>query len=359
MNQGKIGKFISECRKAKGWTQSQLAEKLGITDKAVSKWETGRSMPDLSLFTPLCNLLEITLNELLAGEHIPEEELREKADKVLMEVIANWLGHDKWELKEKDATAKNVLDVQNISKRYETEDNVTLAVDNVSFQVPHGSFIGIMGASGSGKTTLLNLIATIDKPTSGNIEINGQSIMDIAENDMAKFRREHLGFVFQDYNLLETLTIYENIALALTIKEIPKEKIRQIILNLSKKLDILSILNKFPYEVSGGQRQRCACARAVAVNPDIILADEPTGALDSHSAKQLLDTFTMLRNEYGATILMVTHDVLSASYCDRILFMQDGKIRAVLNREQESKQSFFTSILEKMAWIAGDNNYVS
>lgn len=359
MNQVKIGTFISECRKAKGWTQNQLAEKLGITDKAVSKWETGRSMPDLSLFTPLCNLLGITLNELLAGEHIPEEELREKTDKVLMEVIANWLGHDKWELKEKDVTTKNVLNVQSISKRYETEDNVTLAVNNVSFQVPHGSFIGIMGASGSGKTTLLNLIATIDKPTSGNIEINGQSIMDIAENDMAKFRREHLGFVFQDYNLLETLTIYENIALALTIKEIPKEKIRQIILDLSEKLDILSILNKFPYEVSGGQRQRCACARAVAVKPDIILADEPTGALDSHSAKQLLDTFTMLRNEYGATILMVTHDVLSASYCDRILFMQDGKIRAVLNREQESKQSFFTSILEKMAWMAGDNNYVS
>ena len=333
-------------------TKNKFFFGLGLT-------RAGRSMPDLSLFTPLCNLLEITLNELLAGEHIPEEELREKTDKVLMEVITNWLGHDKWELKEKNVTAKNVLNVQNISKRYETEDNVTLAVDNVSFQVPHGSFIGIMGASGSGKTTLLNLIATIDKPTSGNIEINGQSIMNTAENDMAKFRREHLGFVFQDYNLLETLTIYENIALALTIKEIPKEKIRQIILNLSKKLDILSILNKFPYEVSGGQRQRCACARAVAVNPDIILADEPTGALDSHSAKQLLDTFTMLRNEYGATILMVTHDVLSASYCDRILFMQDGKIRAVLNREQESKQSFFTSILEKMAWIAGDNNYVS
>lgn len=359
MNQTQIGKFISECRKAKGWTQNQLAEKLGITDKAVSKWETGRSMPDLSLFTPLCNLLEITLNELLAGEHIPEEELREKTDKVLMEVIANWLGHDKWELKENNVMSKNVLTVQNVSKLYETEDNSTLAVNDVSFQVPYGSFIGIMGASGSGKTTLLNLIATIDKPTSGIIEINGQSIIDISEMDMAKFRREHLGFVFQEYNLLETLTIYENIALALTIKEVPKEKIKQIILKLAEKLDISFILDKFPYEVSGGQRQRCACARAIAVNPDIILADEPTGALDSHAAKQLLDTFTMLRDEYGATILMVTHDVLSASYCDKILFMQDGKIRAVLNREQESKQSFFTSILEKMAWIAGDNNYVS
>lgn len=359
MDQIKIGAFISKCRKAKGWTQNQLAEKLGITDKAVSKWETGRSMPDYSLFTPLCNLLEISLNELLSGEQIPEEELREKTDKVLMEVIANWLGHDRWEAKEKDIMPENVLNVQNVSKIYETEDNSTLAVNNVSFQVPYGSFIGIMGASGSGKTTLLNLIATIDKPTDGMIEINGQSIVDMSETDRAKFRREHLGFVFQEYNLLETLTIYENIALALTIKEIPKEKIRSIIFNLSEKLGIQSILDKFPYEVSGGQRQRCACARAVAVSPDIILADEPTGALDSHAAKQLLDTFSMLRNEYGATILMVTHDVLSASYCDRILFMQDGGIRAVLNREQKSKQSFFTSILEKMAWIAGDKSYVS
>ena len=358
MNQIKIGAFISECRKAKGLTQNQLAEKLGITDKAVSKWETGRSMPDLSLFTSLCNFLDITLNELLAGEHIKEEELREKTDKVLMEVIANWLGHDEWVLKEKDVTSKIVLDVKNVSKIYELEDSSTLAVDDVSFQVPYGSFIGVMGASGSGKTTLLNLIATIDKPTSGNIEINGESIIEISEKDMAKFRREHLGFVFQEYNLIETLTIYENIALALTIKKIEKEKIKPIIFNLSEKLDIVSILDKYPYEVSGGQRQRCACARAVAVNPDIILADEPTGALDSHAAKQLLDTFTMLRNEYGTTILMVTHDVLSASYCDKILFMQDGKIRTVLDRGQKNKKSFFTSILEKIAWIAGDNNYV-
>ena len=212
MNQIKIGAFISECRKAKGLTQNQLAEKLGITDKAVSKWETGRSMPDLSLFTSLCNFLDITLNELLAGEHIKEEELREKTDKVLMEVIANWLGHDEWVLKEKDVTSKIVLDVKNVSKIYEMEDSSTLAVDDVSFQVPYGSFIGVMGASGSGKTTLLNLIATIDKPTSGNIEINGESIIEISEKDMAKFRREHLGFVFQEYNLIETLTIYENIA---------------------------------------------------------------------------------------------------------------------------------------------------
>ena len=215
-----------------------------------------------------------------------------------------------------------------------------------------------MGASGSGKTTLLNLIATIDKPTNGIIKIRGQNIADIPETETANFRREHLGFVFQEYNLLETLTIYENIALALTIKEIPKERIDQTIQNLAKKLDISSILDQFPYEVSGGQRQRCACARAIAVNPDIILADEPTGALDSHAAKQLLSTFTMLCKEYKATILMVTHDVMAASYCDRILFMQDGEIKAALNREQESKQTFFADILKKIEWMEGKHHDV-
>ena len=164
MNQIKIGAFISERRRAKGWTQSQLAEKLEITDKAISKWETGRSMPDLSLFMPLCTLLEVTLNELFAGECIAEEKLKEKADEVLMDVITNWLGHDKWESKESDTISENV------SKLYETENNSVLAVNDVSFQIPHGSFVGIMGASGSGKTTLLNLIATIDKPTNGTIQ---------------------------------------------------------------------------------------------------------------------------------------------------------------------------------------------
>lgn len=277
MNQIKIGTFISERRKAKGWTQSQLAEKLEITDKAISKWETGRSMPDLSLFMPLCTLLDVTLNELFAGECIAEEKWKEKADEVLMDVITNWLGHDKWESKESDTTPENVLKVENVSKLYETENNSILAVNDVSFQIPHGSFVGIMGASGSGKTTLLNLIATIDKTTNGTIRISGQNIVNIPDEAAAEFRRRHLGFVFQEYNLLETLTIYENIALALTIKEVSKESIRPTIQSLSEKLDISAILDKFPYEVSGGQRQRCACARAIVVNPDIILADEPTG----------------------------------------------------------------------------------
>nr|WP_300822644.1 ATP-binding cassette domain-containing protein [uncultured Acetatifactor sp.] len=376
MNQIKIGAFISERRKAKGWTQSQLAEKLEITDKAISKWETGRSMPDLSLFMPLCTLLDVTLNELFAGECIAEEKLKEKADEVLMDVITNWLGHDKWESKESDTTPENVLEVENVSKLYEnvstghenvsirhenvsigheTENNSVMAVKDVSFQIPHGSFVGIMGASGSGKTTLLNLIATIDKPTNGTIRISGQNIVDIPDEAAAEFRRRHLGFVFQEYNLLETLTIYENIALALTIKEVPKESIRPTIQSLSEKLDITAILDKFPYEVSGGQRQRCACARAIVVNPDIILADEPTGALDSHAARQLLDTLAMLCREYSATILMVTHDVMAASYCDRILFMKDGEIKAALNREQENKQTFFADILKKIEWMEGES----
>ena len=372
MNQIKIGAFISERRKAKGWTQSQLAEKLEITDKAVSKWETGRSLPDLSLFLPLCTLLEVTLNELFAGECIAEEKLKEKADEVLMDVITNWLGHDKWETKESGTVLQNVLEVENVSKLYEnistghenileqhkTENNSVLAVHDVSFQIPHGSFVGIMGASGSGKTTLLNLIATIDKPTNGVVRISGQNIVDMPDEAAAEFRRKHLGFVFQEYNLLETLTIYENIALALTIKEVSKEKIRPMIQNLSEKLDISAILDKFPYEVSGGQRQRCACARAIVVNPDIILADEPTGALDSHAARQLLDTFAMLCREFSATILMVTHDVMAASYCDRILFMKDGEIKAALNREQENKQTFFTDILKQIECIEGENHDV-
>ena len=372
MNQIKIGAFISERRKAKGWTQSQLAEKLEITDKAVSKWETGRSMPDLSLFLPLCTLLEVTLNELFAGECIAEEKLKEKADEVLMDVITNWLGHDKWESRESGTALQNVLEVENVSKLYENvstghenilekhkiKNNSVLAVNDVSFQIPHGSFVGIMGASGSGKSTLLNLIATIDKPTNGAVRISGQNIVDMPDEAAAEFRRRHLGFVFQEYNLLETLTIYENIALALTIKEVSKEKIRPMIQNLAEKMDISAILDKFPYEVSGGQRQRCACARAIVVNPDIILADEPTGALDSYAARQLLDTFVMLCREFSATILMVTHDVMAASYCDRILFMKDGEIKAALNREQENKQTFFTDILKQIEWIEGESHDV-
>jgi putative ABC transport system ATP-binding protein len=358
MDQKKIGSFIAARRKDNGLTQSQLAERLGITDKAVSKWETGKSMPDLSLFCPLCGLLHITLNELLSGEFISDENLKEKSEQILLDVITSWLGKDPWENKT-DAHVPAVLKVKNIRKVYETESTATEAVKDVSFEITQGSFVGIMGASGSGKTTLLNMIATIDKATSGQIEIDGYDIAGLSENELASFRREHLGFVFQEYNLLDTLTVYENIALALTIKQIPKETVKQTVIDLAGKLGISEILNKFPYEISGGQRQRCACVRAIAANPSLILADEPTGALDSHSAAQLLETFVMLSQRYSATILMVTHDALSASYCDKILFMQDGEIKASLKREQESKQEFFTRILDTIARITGGVPYVS
>ena len=315
-------------------------------------------MPDLSLFCPLCDLLHIALNELLSGEFISDENLKEKSNQILLEVVTSWLGKDQWENKT-DAHAPTVLKIKNIRKVYETESTATEAVKDVSFEITKGSFVGIMGASGSGKTTLLNMIATIDKATSGQIEIDGYNIAELSENDLASFRREHLGFVFQEYNLLDTLTVYENIALALTIKQMPKETVKQTILDLADKLGISEILNKFPYEISGGQRQRCACVRAIAANPSLILADEPTGALDSHSATQLLETFVMLCQKYTATILMVTHDALSASYCDKILFMQDGKIKASLEREQENKQEFFTRILDTIAKITGGIHYVS
>lgn len=358
MDQKKIGSFIAAQRKDNNLTQSQLAEKLGITDKAVSKWETGKSMPDPSLFCPLCDLLHITLNELLSGEFISDENLKEKSNQILLEVVTSWLGKDQWENKT-DAHVPAVLKIKNVRKVYETEDAATEAVKDVNFEITKGSFVGIMGASGSGKTTLLNVIATIDKATSGQIEIDGYDIAELSENELASFRREHLGFVFQEYNLLDTLTVYENIALALTIKQIPKETVKQTILDLADKLGIPEILNKFPYEISGGQRQRCACVRAIAANPSLILADEPTGALDSHSAAQLLETFVMLCQKYTATILMVTHDALSASYCDKILFMHDGEIKASLEREQENKQEFFTRILDTIAKITGGVHYVS
>ena len=358
MDQKKIGSFIAARRKDNGLTQNQLAEMLGITDKAVSKWETGKSMPDPSLFCPLCNLLHITLNELISGEFISDENLKEKSNQILLDVITSWLGKDQWENKT-DAHAPTVLKIKNIRKVYETESTTTEAVKDVSFEITKGSFVGIMGASGSGKTTLLNMIATIDKATSGQIEIDGYDIAELSESDLASFRREHLGFVFQEYNLLDTLTVYENIALALTIKQTTKETVKQTILDLAHKLGISEILNKFPYEISGGQRQRCACVRAIAANPSLILADEPTGALDSHSATQLLETFVMLCQKYTATILMVTHDALSASYCDEILFMQDGEIKASLERDQESKQEFFTRILDTIAKMTGGVPYVS
>lgn len=279
MNPKKIGKFIADRRKDNGWTQNQLAEKLGVTDKAVSKWENGKSMPDVSLFLPLCELLQMTLNEFLLGEFISDGDLKTKSNQVLYEVITSWLGNDQWKEKDTVSHLEAVVKLTNVRKIYDKENASVAAVNNVSFEVMKGSFVGIMGASGSGKTTLLNLIATVDDFSDGIIEINGQDLAKLTERDMASFRREHLGFIFQEYNLLDTLTIYENIALALTVKQFPKKNIKKAVTDLADTMGLSDILYKFPYGVSGGQRQRCACARAIITNPDIILADEPTGSI--------------------------------------------------------------------------------
>ena len=251
-----------------------------------------------------------------------------------------------------------ILEVKQIEKYYGNKSNLTKAIDNISFDVNVGEFVGIMGASGSGKTTLLNCISTIDKVTSGNIIVNGENITKLKGNKLNKFRREELGFIFQDFNLLDTLTVYENIALALTIQKVKPKEIDNRVKEISKKLDISEILNKYPYQISGGQKQRCASARAIIANPKLVLADEPTGALDSKSARQLLETFETLNNKLNATILMVTHDAFTASYASRILFIKDGKIFNELNKGNDTRKQFFEKIIEVQTLLGGDLNEV-
>lgn len=251
---------------------------------------------------------------------------------------------------------EQILRAENIEKYYGTKSNVTKAVDNISFCVQRGEFVGIMGASGSGKTTLLNCISTIDTVTAGHIHINGKDITELPSKKLSKFRREELGFIFQDFNLLDTLTAYENIALALTIlKKRPKE-IHERVLSAARTLDITDVLQKYPTQMSGGQKQRVASARAIITNPSLILADEPTGALDSKSARMLLECFGRLEQDFGATILMVTHDAFSASYCKRILFIKDGRIFNELIRGTDTRKQFFDRIIEVVALLGGDNH---
>lgn len=215
-----------------------------------------------------------------------------------------------------------------------------------------------MGASGSGKTTLLNCISTIDSITAGNIHISGQDITKMSEDELSKFRREQLGFIFQDFNLLDTLTARDNIALALAITGESPKKIDSKINKISEKLGIREILNKYPYEISGGQKQRIACARAIITNPSLILADEPTGALDSKSARIFLENLELLNEELKATILMVTHGTFTASYCKRILFIKDGKIFNELVRGDYTRKEFFDKIISIISLLGGDNQHV-
>lgn len=251
-----------------------------------------------------------------------------------------------------------ILEVKNIEKYYGNKGNVTKAVHDISFQVEKGEYIGIMGASGSGKTTLLNCISTIDTVTAGHILLNGKDMTTLKSKELAKFRREHLGFILQDFNLMDTLTAYENIAMALTVLKVPQGEIKERIQKVARQLQIEEILNKFPYQMSGGQKQRVASARAIITRPSLILADEPTGALDSKSAKMLLENFEVLNQEERATILMVTHDAFTASYCKRILFIKDGRIFNELIRGNDTRKAFFNKIIEVVALLGGDTDNV-
>lgn len=251
-----------------------------------------------------------------------------------------------------------VLTCQNVEKYYGNNGNITKALDGVSFGVGEGEYLGIMGASGSGKTTLLNCISTIDRVTAGQIIIGGKDITVLKNKQLSKFRREDLGFVFQDANLLDTLTAFENIALALTIIGIPAKQVENRVNTVAAQLSITDSLKKYPYQLSGGQRQRVAAARAIIADPSLILADEPTGALDSKSARMLLESFEMLNTELNATILMVTHDSFAASYCQRILFIQDGKIFTELVRGDMTRKQFFNRIIEVVSFLGGEDSDV-
>lgn len=251
---------------------------------------------------------------------------------------------------------KNILKVEHLEKYYGNKGNITRAIDDISFDVAEGEYIGIIGASGSGKTTLLNCISTIDSATAGHIYLEGEDLTTLKSSQLERFRREKLGFIFQGFNLLDTLTGFENIALALTIMKVPAKEIGQRVQKVAELLNITDVLSKHPYQMSGGQRQRVASARAIVTNPSMILADEPTGALDSKSARMLLESFRKLNDEIQATILMVTHDAFTASYCKRILFIKDGKLFNELIRGTESRKEFFDRIMEVIALLGGDLN---
>lgn len=251
---------------------------------------------------------------------------------------------------------KNILKVQSIEKYYGNRDTINKAIDNISFNVSEGEFLGIMGPSGSGKTTLLNCISTIDSVSSGSIMINNQDITKLKSKKLDKFRQSELGFIFQDFNLLDTLTAYENIALALTIKGEKTSIIDSKIREVSKHLEIEKVLDKYPYQMSGGQKQRVASARAIVTNPSLVLADEPTGALDSKSARLLLERFEALNTELKTTILMVTHDAFTASYSHRILFIKDGEIFNELIRGKDSRKEFFNRVIDVITLLGGDDS---
>ncbi len=249
---------------------------------------------------------------------------------------------------------EKILELSKVEKYYGNKSSLTKALNNISFSVEKKEFVAIMGASGSGKTTLLNCISTIDRVTAGHIFVAGEDITKLKGNSLNKFRREELGFIFQDFNLLDTLTAYENIALALSIQNVNVNEIDQRIKEVAKKLNIKDVLDKYPYQMSGGQKQRVASARAIITNPKLVLADEPTGALDSKSSKMLLESFNYLNQELDATILMVTHDAFTASYATRVIFIKDGKIFNEIHKGDSTRKEFFDKIIDVVTLLGGD-----
>lgn len=247
-----------------------------------------------------------------------------------------------------------ILEVRNVTKYYGRGSVVTKALDGISFCVVKGEFTAVMGASGSGKSTLLNVVATIDRVSSGEICLEGKRLTEMRENELSLFRRDRLGFIFQEYNLLDTLTVGENIVLPLNLKKTGYEESRERLQQVAQTLDVAGETDKFPRELSGGQRQRAACARAIITQPALILADEPTGALDSANAKNLMHTFRKMNRALGCTILMVTHDPLMGSYADRVLFLKDGRIWSEICRGDRGRQEVYQEIWSVSAALGGE-----
>lgn len=249
---------------------------------------------------------------------------------------------------------KTILELEKVEKYYGNKSSLTKAINNISFKVGEGEFVAIMGASGSGKTTLLNVISTIDRVTAGHIYVDGDDITSLKGEDLNAFRREKLGFIFQDFNLLDSLTAYENIALALSIQNFAPSEIEDRVKKVARELNITEVLEKYPYQMSGGQKQRVASARAIITDPKLVLADEPTGALDSKSSKMLLEQFERLNQKFQTTILMVTHDAFAASYANRVIFIKDGKVFNELVKGDDSRKVFFDAIIDVITLLGGD-----
>ena len=247
-----------------------------------------------------------------------------------------------------------LLVVRNVEKIYGYSANAFKALENISFEIDHGEFVGVMGPSGAGKSTLINVLATIDSPTNGDIFIDNDNIARMKEEALADFRRDHLGFIFQDYNLLDSLTVRENILLPLAIAKKPAAEIQKRVDTIARTFGISNLLDKYPYQISGGQKQRTAASRALVSNPKLIFADEPTGALDSKSATDLLESLSKLNVEHETTIMMVTHDAYAASFCRRILFIKDGQLSKEIFRGTKTRKEFFQMILNELAQIGGD-----